>query len=238
MFDNEIEEIKNKYDKISNNLNKHKNNLNILKGKIEEINRQINKEINDRDKAQDDQLLYQKTSIFCTSLLDKTNTSIEEMFSNIGSAALTKIFGDDKKLKFSFDQKKKKNPSINIQVSQPWDNGEELITNIVDAEGGAMIDIVALGLRLAMIKLITPEQKGPIFLDEICRYISKNESVKSTGEFLKEISSILDKQLIIITHTPELMQYADKLFILEIGPNKSVIIKEQIQNEDQKNEQD
>lgn len=220
--------LKKQHTIIDNNVKKQKDRINLSKGQIEEIKKQIEGETTQRDDAQEKQTLYQKTSIFCSSLLEKSQNSVGSTFDNIGSATVSKIFGDDKKLKFSFDKSQKKNPSVNIEISQPWENGEELTTDIIDAEGGAMTDIVALGLRLAMIKLITPEQKGPIFLDEICRYISKNNTIRATGEFLREIASRLDKQLIIITHSAELFPYADKLFTFEIGSNKTVIIEEQV----------
>lgn len=228
MFNQEIEQIKKEYLENHSSIEKEKQRINLAKGQIEEINRQINYEIEQREIVSARQMLYQKTVMFCSAMLENAQQSLEDTFSNIGSSALTKIFGEDKKLKFTFDKAKKKNPSINIEISQPWEDNEELVTDIMEAEGGAMIDIVSLGLRLAMIKLISPEQKGPIFLDEICRYISKNESIRATGEFLREIAEKLDKQLIIITHTPELFNYANKLFIFDIGPKKTINIKEQI----------
>ncbi len=229
-----VESIQQQYQDIHSKIEDKRKKINIAIGKKNAIENQINKEIFSKEEQQQKQILYQKTALFCSAMLEHTQKSLEDTFSNIGSAALNKIFGDDKKLKFSFDKNKKKNPSVNIEISQHWDKDDDLITNIMEAEGGAMIDIVALGLRLAMIKLISPEQKGPIFLDEICRYISKNDSIRATGEFLREISDKLNKQLIIITHTPELFNYADKLFTFDIAAKKTITIREQINYEEKK----
>jgi len=228
-----IELLREQYKEIHSKVENERDRVNIAIGKKETIEKQIQQEINDRDDMQKNQTLYQKTGLFCSAMLGHAQKSLEDTFSNIGSAALNKIFGDDKKLKFSFDKNKKKNPSVNIEISQYWDKDDDLITDIMEAEGGAMIDIVALGLRLAMIKMISPEQKGPIFLDEICRYIAKNESIRATGEFLREVAEKLDKQLIIITHTPELFNYADKLFTFDIASKKTITIKEQINYEEE-----
>lgn len=230
-MNSKIDQLKNQYLNLNKRIEVEKDRINLAKGQIEEINDQLMEEIHYRDEFQSKQVLYQKTAIFCSSMLENAQSSLEKTFSDIGSAALAKIFGDDKKLQFTFDKKKKQNPAVKITVSQSWDDNDNLVTNVMDAEGGAMMDIVSLGLRLAMIKLISPEQKGPIFLDEICRYIAKNESIKSTGEFIKEVSKKLNKQIILITHTKELFDYADKLFVLDMAQKQTIIVKEQEKSE-------
>lgn len=231
---NEINQIKLEYSQLCKRINAEKDRINVAKGQIEEIKQQINYEIEEKEKAKNDKALYEKTALFCSAFTEKSQDSISEIFNNIGTSGL-RIFGASKELEFSFDKGNKKNPSVNIEVKQPWGSDEELVTDIIDAEGGAMVDIVALTLRLAMIKLITPEQKGPIFLDEICRYIAKDESIRSTGVFLREVAKELDKQLIIITHSNELLDYADKIFVFEQNNCKTILAKEKINNEKAKN---
>ncbi len=229
-----LEKIKSQYDILSNKTKKEKEKIGIEKGKINQIKEQISNEKKYLDDIKEKQQLYQETAIFLTSLLEKNQKSLEEVFSKIGSSSIHKIFGEDKNLLFLFDKAKKKNPSVNIKISQPFDETEdELITDIMDAEGGAMVDIVALSLRLAMIELVNPKQTGPIFLDETFKYVAKNESIRSAGDFLREASDKMDKQMIIITHSSELLPYADKLFIFEAGPKKTVNIKEQSFNEEE-----
>lgn len=227
-MDEKLCQLKKQYGDIHKKIKNEKDRINLVKGQIDAINKQISDETLKRDELQSKQILYQKTSIFCSSMLIHAQNSLEKTFSGIGSAALSKIFGENKTLQFSFDKNSEKNPSIQITISQPWDNNDTLVTDIMDAEGGAMMDIVSVGLRLAMIKLISPEQKGPIFLDEICRYIAKNETIKATGEFIREVSQKLDKQLIIITHTKELFDYADKLFVLDLSNKETITVTEQI----------
>lgn len=233
---NEINKIKSEYTHLCKRINLEKDRINLAKGQIEEIHQQINYETESKEKAQNDKELYEKTALFCSAFTEKSQDSISEIFNNIGTSGL-KIFGGDKELEFSFDNGNNKNPSVNIEVKQPWedDSDDELITDITEAEGGGMGDIVALTLRLAMIKLIKPEQKGPIFLDEICRYIAKDESIRATGSFIQEVAKKLDKQFIIITHSNELLDYADKIFIFEKKGNQTILAKEKINNEKAKN---
>lgn len=230
MSKEKIQNLKERYHKLQNRVENERDEINIAKGKLAEITQQIDTEVENRDQLQEQNMLYEKSTLFLSTFLEKEQNLIEDSFSKIGSSALHKVFGEDKELLFTFDKAKKKNPSVNIEIRQPWDDGEELVTDLLEAEGGAMIDIIAVGLRLAMIKLVSPEQKGPIFFDEICRYIAKNESIRSMGEFLYEVAHKMDKQLIVISHTPELFQYADKLITFEAGNKKSVVIKEQYPN--------
>jgi len=222
----EVDKLKSEYKLLHKNIENERDRINIAKGQIEEIQKQIDSENEQKNNAKNNKLLYEKTALFCTSFTEKSQDSVSEIFDNIGTSGV-RVFGGDRKLQFSFDKSKKKTPSVNIEVSQPWTNGETLVTDIMDAEGGAMVDVVALTLRLAMIKLISPEQIGPIFLDEVCRYIAKDESIRATGDFLREVSQELDRQFIIITHTNELLDYADKIFVFELGPYKTLIVKAQ-----------
>jgi DNA repair exonuclease SbcCD ATPase subunit len=56
--------------------------------------------------------------------------------------------------------------------------------------------------------------------------MAKDESVRSLGEFLKEMSARTGRQVVLISHDAEIFQYADKVFMFESGPNKSVVVKE------------
>jgi hypothetical protein len=200
--------------------------VNLAKGQLSEVNKQLHNEITAKEQAVADKALFEEAALTCGVFLDKSQVHIEDMFSNIGTAALTKVFGENLKLQFSFDKGKKKNPSINISVVQPYIDGEEIETDIVDGEGGAMEDLVAVSLRISMLHLYTPLQEGPLFLDESSRYMAKDETVRSLGEFLKEISEKTGRQIILISHDAEIFQYADKVFTFEAGPNKGVIVKE------------
>lgn len=99
-------------------------------------------------------------------------------------------------------------------------NGKIDITPIFDSRGDGISDIVSLALDIACIELSGFE--GPIILDEPAKQLS-GEFLINTGEFLREISHSLDRQIVLITHNPELKEIGDKKFLSYLNGNVSEI---------------
>lgn len=196
--------------------------LSIAIGQMEEIKKQTKKETEDKEKAEENVDLFEKTGLFLSGVLTKVQNEYENTFSQIGTAMLDKIFGDKRELIFKFDDKKQKNPSVNIMISQPYMD-DTLTVDIENAEGGGIKDIATLALRLGMLELYNnPPQTGPLFLDETFKSIASDESLQAAGEFLKNYAKETERQIILVTHRRGLLPYADKIFELKMQEDKKV----------------
>jgi DNA repair exonuclease SbcCD ATPase subunit len=195
------------------------------KGRREEILTTIEEERAEIVRHESNRELFAKANAFLSSILEDTQKSIEGVFGEIGSSALGKIFGEEKSLRFSFDTKGK-GLKVNVRVMQPWEEGEDkvLATSLDDGEGGGIVDVIAFALRVAMLELVKPRQEGPIMLDETFKYIAADGRLNLAGEFLREVSKQIDRQVILITHQSQLLPYADRVFQFELGPKKKVSI--------------
>ncbi|HON83779.1 MAG TPA: ATP-binding protein, partial [Caldisericia bacterium] len=83
--------------------------------------------------------------------------------------------------------------------------------------------IISLALRISILeKSINPKFEGPLILDEPLTFLDEG-SKKLIGEFLKKVSEILGRQIILITHDRILMEIGDKTFYVKIKDGVSKI---------------
>lgn len=84
----------------------------------------------------------------------------------------------------------------------------------MDDNGGGIVDITSFALRLAAWSLSKTD--NVIIMDEPFRFLSRDLHPKA-GEILKELSQKLKLQIIMVTHSEELIQCSDKIFTNKIG---------------------
>lgn len=96
--------------------------------------------------------------------------------------------------------------------------GFERNGNIVDplsSSGGGTIDIATFALRIGAWSLTQPRSRAVILLDEPGKWVSRNK-IGLFGQMMRETSSQLNLQIILITHIAELAAVADKTFEVTI----------------------
>jgi len=71
--------------------------------------------------------------------------------------------------------------------------------------------VAAFALRVASWSMQSPRSNNVLILDEPFRYLSVNLLSKAS-DMLKQISKELDLQIIMVTHSPELVEAADAVF--------------------------
>lgn len=142
------------------------------------------------------QILLQKTSEFAR---EQIKARVEE----IVSQALNVVFGGTHRFIIGLD----------VRAGQPvadyyLDDGQ-VITKLEKPDydrGGGKIDVICLALKLAIGEL--EGIKGPLFLDEVGKHVSK-EYRPHVAYFLKQYSAQFDRQIILITHSTELAEIGD-----------------------------
>lgn len=181
------------------------------------------KKLNGEQANQD---LYDQTRIFLRSVLESTQSVIEQTFTGLTTAGVSGIFGDDKALRFQFVPTAQ-GVAVKIRVLKPspYNDDEVFEINPKNAEGSGMLDIISLGLRIGLMELYTPRQDGPLMLDEICKYLADDDTLQAAGEFMKQVSHDSGRQMILITHKGGLSAYADKLFEFKPGPKLTVKVE-------------
>ncbi len=79
--------------------------------------------------------------------------------------------------------------------------------------GGGVVDAVSFALRVVMWALSSPRTADVIILDEPMKFVSKDK-LNLLGQMLKRLSEELGIQFIMVSHEGELIETADKGFVV------------------------
>lgn len=153
----------------------------------------------------------------------------------IGTSALQYIMGPDFKLevelkdirrvdgdKQRFQADVRKRPEAEIYIVSV-ENGMEVRNRPQDSRGGGIVDIVSMAMRIGMLEAVDPPIDGPLILDEPGKHVSE-EYIVAFAEFINTISRQLDRQIIMVTHSPYMAASADKKFNMNIENGVSKVI--------------
>jgi len=78
--------------------------------------------------------------------------------------------------------------------------------------GGSVVDIISLALRVILWAVEKPRSRNMILLDEPMKNIGQGEELILAGQIMRDISSDLDLQIIVITHSQEFGEIADTVY--------------------------
>jgi DNA repair exonuclease SbcCD ATPase subunit len=145
----------------------------------------------------------QKVRAYVQIVAEQTQKKIEYHISNLVSMALSAVFPDPYEFSLQFVQRRNKTEA-DLIFKKDGNEGDPL-----DISGGGALDVASFALRAATWS-IKPSRKV-LLLDEPGKFISRDLQEKF-GEMLKTISTKLGIQLIVISHIPEIISYADKVF--------------------------
>lgn len=139
----------------------------------------------------------------------KTQEQLQYHISDITSLALEAVFNDPYKLTAEFVQRRNKT-ECDLYFERDGDKIDPL-----SASGGGTVDVASFALRIASWSMESPQSRPTIILDEPLRFLSADRQEKAS-EMLKEISTKLGIQFIIITHESTLTPFADRIFETKI----------------------
>lgn len=99
-------------------------------------------------------------------------------------------------------------------VREPYDDPED------DVHGG-LIDVISFALRIVLWSLEQPRSRPIIILDEPMK--NMGALITLGGQMLSEIAHDLGFQLIIVTHEDELIDIADRAYLVKRVGNESKV---------------
>jgi hypothetical protein len=137
---------------------------------------------------------------------NQTKASVKAKIEGIISAALTAVFPDPYAFELDFIPRRGKTECDIYFVR----NGERI--SPVESSGGGALDVASFAARIAFWSL---NRTRPVFLlDEPFKFLSADFRPLA-GEMMKTLSKKFGIQIIMVTHLPELLNSADKIFDLE-----------------------
>lgn len=189
-------------------INEHENNLKEL----ESLERSIEQNQSTYDKLTKKIELLEEVRVFLQQLAEIARAEVASGLEQIVTLCLQAIFGPD--MSFEIEIETARNTtSVQFYV---LDNSGDGVVRFApeDTMGGGVVDTVAIGLRFGLLKILNPEPIGPIILDEPAKMVS-GDLIDSIAALLKELTTMFDKQNIIVTHHTSLMDVVDNAIYFE-----------------------
>jgi DNA repair exonuclease SbcCD ATPase subunit len=200
-------------------LTEYRKVLERKKGKKEELEKnrkELKVSINELERqylfAEEAQRIIQKIS-------EQTQSSLEYHLSEIVTLALSTIFPDPYQFKLKFIPKRGKTECQSIFIR----NGKEY-TDIMYQSGGGPISICSFALKISLWSLNKPRTRNVLFLDEPFTALKGLDYPSKAGELLQVLAKKLNLQIIVVSHTSEIINYSDKIFEVKLRKGRSEII--------------
>lgn len=175
------------------------NKIEILKSDVASKERQMQEIVEELE-------MVRQARQFLLSFSENLRDKVKERLESIVNTALKAVFVDEQN-EFKIIPKQTKNGIVYDLFGVT--NG--LITPLQDSNAGGFMDIVAMALQIAFLRLFSNRLRQTMILDEPFKNLDKNRIVLAC-QWLKLVSQEFDIQFIIVTHIDDLIDNADKVF--------------------------
>jgi len=145
-----------------------------------------------------------------------TQKELEFHISETVTLALESIFSDPYTFQLDFVERRNKTEA------DIWFCRDDERIHPLTASGGGAVDVAAFALRIALWRLQSPKTRNTLILDEPFRFLS-TDLLPKASELLKGLSDKLGLQIIMITHSEELTDAADKTFLVSQKKGVSIV---------------
>lgn len=166
--------------------------------------------------------IYEKVRILLQESADYARKQAKEQIETLVTNALQYIFGPLFEFRIELEEQASRSVAEFYVITDY--EGVKIKTKPQEARGGGVVDIVTLALRVALIETVQPKMNGPLLLDEPGKHVSE-DYIYYLYEFLKSLSSMFDRQIIMVTHNHHLAQSGDCSFAVEMHDGISYVYK-------------
>lgn len=135
-----------------------------------------------------------------------TQENLQYRISTLVSLAMEGVFNEPYSVQLTFEpQRGKTIANINFQTS----DGNNVS---YDATGGGVADVASLGLLFSLWTLQIPKTRNLLILDEPLKWLKGGNYPEKGAAMLSQISHRLGIQILMVSHSPELIDHADRVF--------------------------
>jgi len=159
-------------------------------------------------------LNIEKARAVVQTVANSLQKSLETRITNIVTMALSAVFDDPYEFKVEFVTRRNQTECDMLFVR----NGNEC--EPIDSSGGGALDIASLALRMAVWSI--KKTRAIQVLDEPAKFLSRDLQDKAST-MLSTLSDELGIQLILVSHIPEMISAADKVFDVSNVDGYSVV---------------
>jgi DNA repair exonuclease SbcCD ATPase subunit len=157
--------------------------------------------------------VHERATALLNSIGEEKQYAAQEAIEQLVTRGLQTIFEESLSFHILQDVKARR-AEVSFIVRSQLADGKIVDTDILDSRGGGLAATVGFLLRLTVMLLKTDtSQDNILVLDETFAHVSE-EYLPALGEFLRKVVDKTGVQLIMVTHQPEFVEYADKVYRL------------------------
>lgn len=91
------------------------------------------------------------------------------------------------------------------------------------ASGGGAVDVAAFALQVALWSMGIPKTRNVLIQDEPLKWLKGGDLPEKGARMIKEISSHVNLQIIMVSHIPDQIEGSDKVISVKLKQGKSII---------------
>lgn len=172
------------------------------------------------DVAREQATVFEQVIVLLQQTAEHARSQAKAQIEMLVTNTLRSVFGPDYRFQIDLVEKAGR-PEAEFYVFSRY-NGEELQSRPQESRGGGVVDVVSLGLRIAMLETYRPRLEGPLILDEPAKHVS-DEYIAPTAQFLQMVSQVFRRQVIMVTHNPHLAETAEVAYQVVIRDGASQV---------------
>lgn len=188
------------------NINKIENLFLQVKGSKLQLERNLVETKRNKKLFEKKLKLIEESQVFLQTVAQNTQEKLKFDIEAIVNLALESVFPDEYLFQMNFEVSRGKTEAE--LVFQDKRTGQTI--DPMEASGGGVVDLTCFALRIAAFALESGTD-NLIILDEPFKFVSK-DLVSRAGEILKILSNKMNLQILMVTHIPEFIEVADKVF--------------------------
>lgn len=172
------------------------------KGARDQLIRTKESETAEGERLKAEQSKYRQAHAFMMSELTDRRSKALASIEGIGTTGLRMLYGPDYELRFeTFDEKRSEEGiasyKMEMRVASMLD-GEVRSFIINGGKGGGVLDALSVIMRDAGASWL--RYHGFIMLDEVCKYLSKDQKVYNMAGLMRQMADLTGRQYLFSTH--------------------------------------
>lgn len=164
--------------------------------------------------------VFEQVAFLLQQTAEHARIQAREQIESLVTSTLRSVFGPEYAFKIELVEKAGR-PEAEFYVVSTY-GGELLQTRPEDSRGGGIVDVVSLGLRIAMLETYRPRMEGALILDEPAKHVS-DEFIQPVAQFLKTVSGVFGRQVVMVTHIAHLAETAEVAYHVVLQDGRSVV---------------
>jgi DNA repair exonuclease SbcCD ATPase subunit len=153
--------------------------------------------------------VLEKTKAVINDIGEETRGKIKKYIEETVTLAMQSVFGSDYRFEIEFKIDKRDQLEVYFYINHFGINYEPR----KDTCEGGVVDICSFALRLICLTMEEPKVDSVLFLDEPFKNVSK-KYIPAVGQMIIDISSLMDLQIIMVTHVEDLIESASNIVYL------------------------